>query len=90
MSDNNNGGAAQARMQRDPAMSSGPASGQLRMGAFYLRLVVLSLLAASTFGHQDNRETQHVSISPVISQHRHFSRGQREMSFSFLLIARLP
>ena len=43
-------------------MSSGTASGQHRMGAFYLRLLVLSLVAASTFGHQDNSGT-HVSIS---------------------------
>ena len=60
ISDNNNGGAGQARLQRDPAMSSGTASGQDRMGAFYLRLLVLSLLAVSTLGHQEHKET-HVS-----------------------------
>ena len=65
MSDNNNGSGGQARVQGDPVMSSGTASGQDRMGAFYLlSLLVLSFVAVSTLGHQDNGGT-HVSISLI-------------------------
>ena len=71
MSDNNNG-AGQARVHRDPVMSSGTASGKHRLGASrLLPLLVLSLLAVETFGHQDSRQP-HVSIglSPPSQTHQ--------------------